>query len=257
MQLVDTHCHIHDDDYPLAIDDVMIRAADQGVAQLICVGTDQTSSQQAVEFVQDKPSCWASIGLHPHDAKAGDSTFAALAALMQHPGAQKIVAVGECGLDYFYNNSPPHDQEKMLRAQIELALEHKLPMIFHVREAFNDFWPIFDNYQGIRGVVHSFTDSQKNLEALLARGLYVGVNGIATFTKQDDQKEMFKKIPIERLVLETDAPFLTPVPKRGTMNEPANVWLVAKFLAELRGQAIEDLARTTTQNAQKLFSLNA
>lgn len=257
MQLVDTHCHIHDGDYPLAIDEVMLHAADQGVSRLICVGTDEKSSGQAVAFVQDKPNCWASIGLHPHDATAGEASFAALAALFEHPAAQKIVAVGECGLDYFYDNSPRDDQEKMLRVQIELALEHGLPMIFHVREAFDDFWPVFDSYEGIRGVVHSFTDTQKNLEELLARGLYVGVNGIATFTKNEDQKKMFRNIPLERLLLETDAPFLTPVPKRGTMNEPANVWLVAKFLAELRGQAIEDLARTTTQNAQKLFSLNA
>lgn len=167
----------------------------------------------------------------------------------------KIVAIGECGLDYFYGHSSKQDQEKALRYQIELALEYDLPMIFHVREAFDDFWPIFDDYQGIRGVLHSFTDSSTHLSKAIARGLYIGVNGIMTFTKIPEQLEVARHIPLDRLVLETDSPFLTPAPLRGTVNEPAHVLLVARFLSDLRQISLQEVALHTTSNARQLFSL--
>ena len=170
-------------------------------------------------------------------------------------GIRKIVAVGECGLDYFYGHSSKEDQEKVLRYQIELALEYNLPLIFHVRDAFDDFWPIFDSYQGLRGVLHSFTDTQVNLDKALERELYIGVNGIMTFTKNDWQLEVSRAIPVKNLLLETDAPFLTPAPIRGRVNEPANVMLTARFMSELRHVSVEELANQTTANARQLFSL--
>lgn len=165
----------------------------------------------------------------------------------------KIVAIGECGLDYFYQNSPKEAQEKALRFQIELALEHDLPMIFHVREAFDDFWPIFDSYKNIRGVLHSFTDSQANMQKALERNLYIGLNGIMTFTKNQWQLDVAKSVPLQNLLLETDAPFLTPRPFRGSVNVPAYTRVVAEFLATLRGESLERLARATTRNAHNLF----
>jgi TatD DNase family protein len=165
----------------------------------------------------------------------------------------KIVAVGECGLDYFYGHSTKAEQEKALRFQIELALEFDLPLIFHVRDAFDDFWPIFDSYQGIRGELHSFTDNATNLSKALTRGLYIGVNGIMTFTHNDWQLEVAKAIPQDRLLLETDAPFLTPKPLRGRVNEPARVLLTARFLSELRQEPLEELAQYTTTNARQVF----
>lgn len=168
---------------------------------------------------------------------------------------RKIVAVGECGLDYFYGHSSKEDQEKALRYQIELALEFDLPLIFHVRDAFDDFWPIFDSYQGLRGVLHSFTDNLANLDKASARGLYIGVNGIMTFTKNDWQLEVARNIPSKNLLLETDAPFLTPAPNRGKVNEPANVMLTARFMSELRHVSVEEIADLTTANARQLFSL--
>jgi len=252
MQLVDTHCHIHSTDYPLDKGEVIQRALEAGVGQMICVGTDQEDSAASVRFVQDQPHCWASIGLHPHDAKTGVDAVDALARLIDQP---KVVAVGECGLDYFYNHSPRDMQAQLLHAQIELAVGHDLPLIFHVREAFDDFWPIFDGYQGLRGVLHSFTDSQANLEKALARGLYIGVNGIATFTKDAEQTAMFRAIPIEKLLLETDAPFLTPAPKRGTVNEPAFVSLVAEYMAHLHAISPQELSAATSRNATYLFRL--
>jgi TatD DNase family protein len=131
-----------------------------------------------------------------------------------------------------------------------------LPVIFHVREAFDDFWPIFDNYEGkIRGVLHSFTDSQANMEAAIERGLYIGVNGISTFTKDEAQKEMFASIPLDKLLLETDAPFLTPTPFRGKVNEPAFVRQVAEHHAKIRGLSLDEIATATTANAHALFAL--
>lgn len=252
MQLVDTHCHIHEADYPLDREAVYQRAIETGVTKMVCVGTDEASSRQAVEFAAGHENAWATIGVHPHEAKNGLQTIETLRQLANEP---KVVAVGECGLDYYYTHSPKDVQEKILRAQIELALEHNLPMSFHVREAFDDFWPIFDDYKNIRGVLHSFTDSQENLEKAIERGLYVGVNGISTFTKIEVQQEMFRHVPLDRLLLETDAPFLTPVPKRGTLNEPAYVMHVATHLAALHAVSLEELAEATTQGANKLFSL--
>lgn len=269
MHFTDTHCHIHEaaaelggDEFMHAIwrkakdpnpDNMIARAANEGVDRLICVGTTVRDSQLAVGFVQSRDNCWASIGLHPHEAKEGRSALDAIAALAEQP---KVVAVGECGLDYFYEHSPKADQIKALHAQIELALTHDLPLIFHVREALDDFWPIFDSYQNLRGVLHSFTDSRKNMEKALERGLFIGANGIMTFTKDAAQLEMIRAVPLQKLLIETDAPFLTPAPFRGNVNEPAQIRVVAEFLANARGESLEEFAAQTTQNAQTVFHLN-
>ena len=253
--LIDTHCHIHDADYPVPPREVAWHAKMAEVSGFICVGTDVESSRQAIEFVADKPNHWAAVGLHPHDAKAGTAALKKLASLVKNPKKQKIVAIGECGLDYFYLHSPKEDQAEALRFQIELAQKHSLPLIFHVRDAFDDFWQICDKDQDVRGVVHSYTDNMANLHKALKRGLYIGQNGIVTFTKNDWQLQVAKEIPLGKLLLETDAPFLTPKPLRGKINEPANTRLVAEFLAGLRGEPLEDLARETTANARELFAL--
>lgn len=252
MEFVDTHCHIHSADYTLDESDVRKRATEAGVTRLICVGTDESDSARAVEYASDKQHVWASIGLHPHDAKLGEDAFCKLALLADKP---KVVAVGECGLDYFYNHSSKQDQEKALHVQMQLALDHDLPMIFHVREAFDDFWPIFDQYKGLKGVVHSFTASITELDQVLSRGLYVGLNGIMTFTRDEQQLEAAQRIPLDRLLLETDAPFLTPKPLRGKVNESKNIILIGEFLARLRHESLEQLAAVTSHNAQQLFDV--
>jgi TatD DNase family protein len=247
--LVDTHCHIHEP-YDLPITDTLALARQDGVRQMICVGTSEESSCQAIDFARSHDEAFASIGVHPHDTKDGYDKIAQLAG-----SSDKLVAVGEIGLDYFYTNSPRETQIEALRAQIEVALKHNLPIIFHVREAFDDFWPIFDSYQGIRGVLHSFTDSKENMEKAIASGLYIGVNGISTFTKDEAQKAMFDAIPLDRIVFETDAPFLTPAPYRGKVNQPAYVRIVAEFHAQRRGISLEEIAEASTQNARALFHL--
>jgi TatD DNase family protein len=143
----------------------------------------------------------------------------------------------------------------ILKFQVELALEHKLPLIFHVREAFADFWPVFDAYSGVRGVIHSFSATEKELTEILKRNLYVGLNGIATFAKNETQLAAVRAVPLDRLVLETDAPYLTPIPYRGTINEPKYVRVIAEFLANLRNESFDKLAVATTKNAHLLFGI--
>lgn len=269
MDLVDTHCHIQSVGLDtgermtrekwaktdLTGDQVVKNAAEHGVSRLICVGCDLEDSRLAIEFVKNRENCWASIGLHPHEAQhyAGkQSKLDEFAALADQP---KVVAVGECGLDLFYTHSPREDQIETLKFQFELAQKHDLPMIFHVREAFDDFWPIFDSFTGVRGVLHSFTDNVVNLDRALDRGLHIGVNGIATFAKDEEQLKVYKAIPIDNLLLETDAPFLTPTPYRGSINEPKRLGVVADFMADLRGEDRAEIAAKTTANAKKLFKI--
>lgn len=252
---VDTHCHIQEAEYAKGGLAALQTARAAGVEKLICVGTDEQTSAEAVAFARRHENVWASVGLHPHDAKNGAEVVQQLRVLLDGDREGKIVAIGECGLDYFYDNSPREMQYDMLHAQLELAKDFDTPIIFHVREAFDDFWPIFDQYSGLRGVLHSYTDSLQNMEKALERGLFFGVNGISTFTKVDEQKEMFAAIPLECLLLETDAPFLTPTPKRGSINEPAYVRFVAEHAAKTRNISVEEVAFATTKNATALFSL--
>jgi TatD DNase family protein len=247
--LIDTHCHIHES-YELPLDEVLQRAKAVDVSQMICVGTSEASSKQAVEFCESHQEAFASIGVHPHDTKDGYEEIAQLAGT-----SDKIVAVGEVGLDYFYTHSPKEMQLEALKTQIEVALRHDLPIIFHVREAFDDFWPIFEQYEGIRGVLHSFTDSKENMEKAVEKGLYIGVNGISTFTKDEVQKAMFDAIPLDRILFETDAPFLTPNPYRGKINQPAYVRVVAEYHAQRRGISFDEIADISSQNARALFHL--
>lgn len=254
--LIDTHCHIHES-YKLSLDDALQHACDAGVEQMICVGTDEESSRQAIQTAEAYEALFAAIGVHPHEVKDGYDEVARLA----ERGSKKLVAVGEIGLDYFYTHSPREVQLEALHVQLEVALRYNLPVIFHVREAFDDFWPLFEEleqkYGPIAGVLHSFTDTKENMEKAIAKGLYIGVNGISTFTKDEAQKEMFDAIPLDRLLFETDAPFLTPTPYRGKINEPAYVKVVAEYHAARRGISYEEIATVSTQNARALFTLMA
>jgi TatD DNase family protein len=269
VNLVDTHCHIQSigqkkgeshtqelwNKSDLTPEKVIENANMHGVNKLICVGCDLNDSLLAVDFVQKRDNCFASIGIHPHEAKAFIGQDDKLEQFTSLADKNKVVAVGECGLDYFYNHSEKEDQIAILRFQIELALSRDLPLIFHVRQAFADFWPVFDSYKGIRGVLHSFTDNLDNLNIAIERGLFIGVNGISTFAKTEDQKEVYKSIPMDHLLLETDSPYLTPVPYRGTINEPMRVGVVADFLCYLKHENRESLSSKTTKNAINLFGI--
>jgi TatD DNase family protein len=270
IELFDTHCHTHEmvrrttpvydkwhSDGKERTPEVVIADANAaGVNRMLCIGTTLAYSELAVEFVAEREGQWASIGIHPHEAADHQATevkerFAALVA------APKVVAIGECGLDYFYTHSPKETQLELLKFQIELALEHDLPLSFHVREAFDDFWPLFESYHGapIRGVLHSFTDNMVNLERAVKHNLHLGVNGIATFARSEPQSVIYRTIPQNLLLLETDAPFLTPVPFRGKVCESKHVRVTAEYLADLRKEQLDNLAAATTANARALFKV--
>lgn len=252
--LIDTHAHIHFDEFRTELDVVLDRAAASTVEKIITVGVSETDSAEAIAVARAYEHVWASVGLHPHDADSGYEALEEVARLAEF---DKVVAIGECGLDNFRSLTTPEDQERALRFQIELGLERHLPMIFHVRDAFPQFFAIIDEYRGasLRGLVHCFTAGVPELEGSLERGLHIALNGIMTFTKDHGQLEAARLVPLDRLVLETDCPFLAPTPLRGQRNEPANIAPIAKFLAKLRGEALEDLESATTANAEKLFGI--
>lgn len=255
MRFIDTHCHIHFPDYQLDPEAAIASAAAVGVTKLMAVGCTLPDSKGAVEFAARHDNIWASIGLHPHEGSVYVHDHEALQQFHNLANKPKVVAIGETGLDYHYMHSSKEDQEKLLRLQLDIAVEHDLPLIFHVRNAFDDFWKIFDHYKGLKGVVHSFSAGSKELDEILARNLYVGLNGIMTFTKDAEQMEAAKRVPLTKLLLETDAPFLTPVPYRGTICEPKHVLNTAEFLARLRGEDLEHVAKASTANAEVLFKI--
>jgi TatD DNase family protein len=254
MGLIDTHAHIHMDEFRDDLDGVLARAHEAGVEGIFCVGVDEVDSGQALAVARAYNNVLAIVGLHPNEADRGYEALEEVARLVELD-RDNIIGIGECGLDYYREGYDIDAQERALRFQIELALEHDLPLAFHVRDAFTDFFRIFDDYDGIRGVVHCFTAGVEEMEAATKRGLYVALNGIMTFTKEETQLHAARVLPLDRLLLETDCPFLTPSPKRGSRNEPANVALTADFLAQLRGESIHELSAATTRNARELFRL--
>lgn len=262
MHLIDTHCHIHDPEFftPEAAEEAYQKAVAAGIRWMICIATSLEDSKRAIAFARAHPDhCRASIGIHPHEAaklemKEIEQHLKELAILATEP---EVVAVGECGFDFYYNEKKEcfSRQKALLEGQIAIAQHHRLPMSFHVREAFDEFWAVFEQHKDLKGVLHSFTDRSAHLEKALQHGLSIGMNGIATFTSHLWQKELFQSVPLENIVVETDAPFLTPVPRRGTINTPENVIYITNFLAELRGEREDNIAKATTANAKKLFQL--
>ena len=255
MEFVDTHCHLHFKKFGMPNDQAYQNALTAGVTRVICVGTPLDDSRQAIKFAADHNGVWASAGVHPHEAEgflASAKGSAELAGLLEQP---KVVAVGEIGLDYYKSETPRDVQEKAFRAQIEAGLPGGLPFTFHVRDAWKDFWRIFDEYPGLRGVVHSFSSGVKQLDAALSRELYIGLNGIMTFTRDEAQLEAARRVPSDKLILETDAPFLTPLVRRGDICEPKHIVDIAEFLAGLRDESVEKLSAYTTDNAVRLFNL--
>ncbi len=276
LSFVDTHCHLHDSEFAtksdISADEILERAKEAGVSEMICVGTSVKSSIEAREFTENHDNCYFSVAIHPHAAET--HAQAELISQMDELDAivgtkpKKLVAIGECGLDYFYHSDGEvlAKQEMLFRCHLEIALKANLPLIFHIRDAqkqdksatgqaFDDFFRILDDYHGVRGVVHSFSATSEELEGVLSRGLYVGLNGIMTFTTDPKQLAAAKLVPADKLVLETDAPFLTPKPFRGTMCEPKHVSVTAEFLANLRGESLDYIAQTTSKNAKTLFNL--
>jgi len=255
LHLIDTHAHL---DYPHLydqLDDVLARADAAGVKQIISIGVKLSTADKPKAIAEAHDHIWCSVGIHPHEAENEPQAcdIDAITKAADHP---KVVAIGEAGLDYFYDNAPRDLQAKSLRAQITVARALGLPIIIHSRDADDDMANILeDEYRKgpYKGVLHCFSSGKRLAERAIAIGFYVSFSGILTFKTATEIQEVAKIVPQDRILVETDAPFLAPVPKRGQKNEPAFSRHTAEFLAELRAMPLETLADITTQNAKSLF----
>ena len=250
MKLIDTHAHIYYDDYSDRMDDVIQAAADNGVEKIISVGVDLATSEECIRLAEKYPSVYATCGYHPHEAvKAPKGYLYELESFYEHP---KVVAVGEIGLDYHYHFSEPRDQKKVFREQLEMANSLDLPAVVHCRESDDDILCGIQQSGHESGVIHCFTSSLDFANAILETGFCISFTGIITFVKE--LEEVVKKIPLEKMMVETDSPYLSPKPHRGKKNEPAFAVHVAKKIAELKEISLNEVADTTTETAYNLFT---
>jgi TatD DNase family protein len=251
--LIDTHCHLDMPEFDPDREEVIRRAKDAGVEAIITIGSGLQSSFKAVELSERHDLIYASIGVHPHDAK--DFNDEAYEKLKELSFNKKVVAIGETGLDYHYDNSPRGIQREVMRRHIGLAVERNLPAIIHSREAQADTIGILRESGLKKGLLHCFSGSIETAEAAMSMGLYISIAGPVTFKNAVKLKDIASAIPDEYILMETDAPYLAPVPVRGKRNEPAFIAHVAEELARLRGVSPEDIARITSLNAKRLFGI--
>jgi TatD DNase family protein len=253
---IDSHAHLEMEEFDGDRDEVVGRAADAGLTAIIAVGTTIPDCEKAVALTRLYPTVYAAVGIHPHEVKEIDSgTYDALRALARQ---EKVVAIGEIGLDFFYNHSPREVQVRCFAEQLDLALELDLPVIIHDREAHAETLRILQQAKGhLRGVLHCFSGDAAMARECLEMGFYLSVAGPVTYKKADQLREVAREIPDERLLIETDAPYLAPQPWRGKRNEPAYVVETARCLAQIRGMAAGELERLTGENTRRLFGLGA
>lgn len=251
MTLIDSHCHLN---YPGLVEDeerVLERARERGVGGFLNISTRRSEWSDVVAAAERHSDVWASIGVHPHEAdRHPDLGAAALVEASQHP---RVVAIGECGLDYHYDKSDRAAQRERFRAHMDAARQTGLPLVIHTRDAEEDTAAILSEQPGVRGVLHCFTGSRWLAERGLELGYYVSLSGIVTFKNAKDLQEVARNVPHDRLLVETDAPFLAPMPNRGKTCEPAFVVDTAAFVADLRGDEPDQLAERTTANFFRLF----
>jgi len=250
--LTDTHCHLYYTDLKFDLPGVLDRAEKLGVTRFICVGTNLDDTKECQKLSEKYENIYFSAGVHPHDAKDVSSDY--LKQIQKYSQYDKMIAVGEMGLDYFRNISPPEVQKNVFREQLNLAQELEKPVIFHNRDADEDVIKILSEFPDVMGVAHCFSSNLKTAKAFLDLGYYISFSGNLTF-KNSHLPDVAKKIPLDKLLVETDSPFLSPVPFRGKQNEPGRTRFVAEKLAEIHDLPLEEIAKHTTENAIKLFRI--
>lgn len=254
IMFIDTHAHLFYPNFNGELEDVISRARDADVDYMIVPGTDLASSAQAIELAAKYDFIYASVGVHPHDSKDWDDSV--LKNLEDIASSKKVVAIGETGLDYFYDFSPKDKQIRAFEDQINLAIKLNLPLIIHNREADKDVMEMMRKYNGkVKGQFHCFAGTLQDARELIEMHHYISFTGNITFTKADNLRKVLSRVDTENLLLETDSPFMAPVPHRGQRNEPAMVKLVAEKIAEVHHITLENVARTTSFNAYKLFGI--
>lgn len=253
--LVDTHAHLDFPELAQDLNSVLQRARSKGVGQIITIGISLASSQNAIALARDHANVFATVGIHPHGASELDErTIAKIRSLARQ---EKVVAVGEIGLDYYRDRQPRQVQRTCLHQQLAIACELKLPAVFHVRDAYDDFLDIVREYKHalIGGVMHCFSGTWEVAGKCLDLGFFLSIPGTVTYPKAQIQQEVAMRAPLDRLLVETDAPFLAPVPHRGKVNEPSFVLHTAQKIAQLRRCDLEEFAGQASVNARKVFSL--
>jgi TatD DNase family protein len=258
--IVDSHCHLDGKVYTSDRDEVIQRAIDAGVTRMVAIGTgDGPPDLEAGIRLADRYNVlYATVGVHPHEAsKYDDETSVHLSRLLKHP---KVVALGEIGLDYHYNFSPPDVQKRVFREQLAVAAEARVPIVIHTREAWEDTLEILEQHwkpTGLGGIMHCFTGTPAEVERTVALGFHLAFGGVVTYPKAVAVHESAKVTPLDRMLLETDAPYLAPVPRRGKRNEPSYIVETARRIAELRAVPLDEIARATTRNFERLFGIAA
>jgi TatD DNase family protein len=264
VSLVDTHAHLDFPHFDADRQAVLERASAAGVAKILTVGTDVASSRRAVELAVEHDSVYAAVGMHPHEAKSlSGSALADLRALARHP---RVVAVGEIGLDFYRDRSPRDMQRRAFQAQLAWGARLGKPVIIHDRDAHSEVMEILESWaeglgssllEGRLGVLHTFSGDRAMAEQAIELGFFISISGPVTYKNADRLVDVVRHVPLDRLLVETDCPFLTPHPHRGRRNEPGYVRLVAERIATLREMTFDDLAGATTANAERLFAFEA
>ncbi len=253
--IIDTHAHLDMEDFESDRDDVIKRARENNVRYIITIGIDRESSIKGIKLTEKYPSLYCTVGIHPHNADS--ITLADIDEIARLASSEKVVGWGEIGLDFFKRYSAPERQMEVFEAQLKIAGDLKLPVIIHSRNAHRETYETIKKYSGLikKGVIHCFSGDISLAMEYINMGFYISIPGTVTFKNAQKTQEVAKKIPIEYLIIETDAPFLSPAPKRGKRNEPSFIVYTARKIAELRGVEPELIEEKTTENAKELFSI--
>jgi len=251
---IDTHCHLDFENFDDDRESVVQRSIKNKIEAIITIGTNIDTSIQSIELSEKFATIFAAVGIHPNDASNANKK--SVQKIYDISASSKVVAIGEIGLDYYRDYTPADIQKELFRTQLKIAREKELPVIIHNRQAHSDIYDILveEKSTDLKGVLHSFDGDMHFLDSVLSYNFYVSFTGVITF-KNANYDELIKRVPLENLLLETDSPFLTPVPFRGKRNEPSYVTYVAEKIAQVKDMPVEELAKITTENARNLFKL--
>ena len=257
IELFDSHCHVDEPKFDGDREDVLLRMREAGVTRYAVIGSDMASSRHAADYAAAHEGCWAAVGIHPHEAsgyREGD-----LDRLAAWAREEKVVAIGEIGLDFYYDHSPRDAQRQVCELQMELAYELDMPVAYHVRDAHQDMIDLMKKHRNhlSGGIIHCFSGSWEIAKEYLKLGYFISFAGPVTFKKAPKLQEAAVNVPLDCLLIETDSPYLAPEPVRGRRNEPTNVRYVAEKIAALRGMSLEELAEVTTENALRAYGITA
>ena len=250
--IIDTHAHLNMEDFDQEIDLILSRALENDVTRIIVIGMEDKSNKKAIRLADEHDMLFATVGIHPGYVD-DDQNTENLRAYMNHP---KVVAIGECGLDFYWRNDNKALQMKVFDAQIKLAIEYKKPLVIHTRNSFEEAYQMVLPYKGlVKGVFHCFSSDLNDARKAIDLGFMIGIDGPITFKKNDILRTIVEQIPLEYILVETDSPFMTPIPFRGKRNEPGNTKYVVEKIAEIKRMNIHEVAKITLENAMRLFQI--